>query len=290
MSPEPPLLPPSIRLGDPVDAGDFPAVADGFPSCYDVAHAALAGLAERPSHPELWLRELCRRIEAGSPTEAATWRVPLDTGEGVAEPSEVAGAGAADDASATQVVRCPNGHENPPGAHFCGECGGTLGTQPPVLCSQGHANRPKTQFCHECGEMLPAGKVARRPSAAFGRWLSVNKNRYIAGAVLGAVVIAVVLILLLRGGGSGSSAPTTAGPAPLVTSSNVQTNFTDYLKSAVVPFTDAVCGVNDMYAIGDTVSCTDFNTVDGITFFWRGTLVSYNPSTRYFVMNWTEVP
>lgn len=79
LSPPPPGPTPSgVVLADPAAAGDFPAVAREFPSAYDAGRAALAGCAERPAHPEAWLRELCKRIDAGSPPEAAASRIPLD--------------------------------------------------------------------------------------------------------------------------------------------------------------------------------------------------------------------
>lgn len=47
-------------------------------STLELATAAMSALAEPPDHPEAWLEELCRRIDAGSPVEAAAARIPLD--------------------------------------------------------------------------------------------------------------------------------------------------------------------------------------------------------------------
>jgi hypothetical protein len=57
------------------------------------------------------------------------------------------------------TVRCANGHDNPDGQSFCGECGTTL--QRAVLkCANGHDNIPGQRYCGECGASLtqaPAG-------------------------------------------------------------------------------------------------------------------------------------
>ena len=80
--PPPPPRPAArgMLLGDPTTAGDFEAVARAYPIAYDRGRAVLAGLSERPSNPDVWLFELCRRIDAGSPPEAAAARIPLDFG------------------------------------------------------------------------------------------------------------------------------------------------------------------------------------------------------------------
>jgi hypothetical protein len=71
-------MPVLTGLGDPVAAGDYPDIAIDHPAAYDRARALMAGLAERPNNPAAWLRELCTRIDAGSPPEAAAARIPLD--------------------------------------------------------------------------------------------------------------------------------------------------------------------------------------------------------------------
>lgn len=80
MRPEQRTSPPSpvLSVHQPDEAGEYPALAFEFPTLYDTARSAMAGLGERPENPEGWLRELCRRIEAGSPPEAAAVRIPLD--------------------------------------------------------------------------------------------------------------------------------------------------------------------------------------------------------------------
>jgi hypothetical protein len=62
----------------PTEAGEYPSVASQYPRQYDIARSTMASLAERPVHPEAWLTELCRRVEAGSPPAAAAERIPLE--------------------------------------------------------------------------------------------------------------------------------------------------------------------------------------------------------------------
>lgn len=45
---------------------------------------------------------------------------------------------------------CPEGHENPPAAKFCNECGIRLETIPRWSC--GHQNPDQAKFCNECGQ------------------------------------------------------------------------------------------------------------------------------------------
>ncbi len=47
---------------------------------YERANDILTKMPDQPSNPNLWLDELARRIEAGSPPEAAAARIPLDWG------------------------------------------------------------------------------------------------------------------------------------------------------------------------------------------------------------------
>ena len=54
------------------------------------------------------------------------------------------------------AVRCPNGHDNPEGFKFCGECGAAIPPPGTVRCSHGHENAPGQRFCSECGEPLAA--------------------------------------------------------------------------------------------------------------------------------------
>lgn len=48
------------------------------------------------------------------------------------------------------TVRCPQGHENPAGQHFCGSCGTSLDG----LCPNGHSNPTGQSFCGQCGAPL----------------------------------------------------------------------------------------------------------------------------------------
>jgi class 3 adenylate cyclase/tetratricopeptide (TPR) repeat protein len=59
-----------------------------------------------------------------------------------------------------EAVMCPNGHENPPGQKFCGECGLSL----TLICVNGHENAPGQKFCGECGVAL--GSETQRASIA----------------------------------------------------------------------------------------------------------------------------
>jgi hypothetical protein len=45
---------------------------------FDRATRALAALAPQPDRPAEWLAELCARLEAGAPLDAAAARIPLD--------------------------------------------------------------------------------------------------------------------------------------------------------------------------------------------------------------------
>ena len=66
---------PSEDLSDGTDYSD---VAAAHPSAYQAALEQLMARNPQPERPNAWLRELCRRIEAGSPAEAAAQRIPLD--------------------------------------------------------------------------------------------------------------------------------------------------------------------------------------------------------------------
>lgn len=50
----------------------------------------------------------------------------------------------------TTTVRCGQGHTNPAGQRYCGECGASLAG----LCPNGHVNPPGQHFCGECGTAL----------------------------------------------------------------------------------------------------------------------------------------
>ena len=57
-------------------------------------------------------------------------------------------------------MRCPGcGHENPPDAGFCGECGTVLASE--AECpSCGRANDAGQRFCHGCGHRLGGSEAA----------------------------------------------------------------------------------------------------------------------------------
>jgi len=65
-------------------------------------------------------------------------------------------------------VSCVNGHENPDGQYFCGQCGDQL--EPTVvICAAGHANADDQRFCGECGAPLAAPPGVEQLSAT-ARW------------------------------------------------------------------------------------------------------------------------
>jgi hypothetical protein len=60
------------------EAAIFDAIRAEYPDQYDDAWRWLQQLSVPPVRPVAWLRELCKRISAGSPMEAAAARIPLD--------------------------------------------------------------------------------------------------------------------------------------------------------------------------------------------------------------------
>jgi Protein of unknown function (DUF2510) len=88
-------------------------------------------------------------------------------------------------------VTCANGHDNPDGQYFCGECGDLL--EPGlVICLSGHANPVDRRFCGDCGAPLvpppavePANSTARWSVDPTGRhqsryWDGVRWTRHVA--------------------------------------------------------------------------------------------------------------
>lgn len=51
---------------------------------------------------------------------------------------------------ADSTTTCPDGHANPLGQHFCGQCGLALDT----ICVNGHSNPAGQKFCGDCGAPL----------------------------------------------------------------------------------------------------------------------------------------
>lgn len=56
----------------------FAEVRARHPGSFDQAFAVLAVADPAPDRPADWLEQLCSRIDAGSPAEAAASRIPLD--------------------------------------------------------------------------------------------------------------------------------------------------------------------------------------------------------------------
>lgn len=74
-------VPPSVVAGGTSTTGaDHVAIQAQFPREYPTAAALLAARDEPPARPDLWLRELCTRMAAGSPAELAAERIPLTWG------------------------------------------------------------------------------------------------------------------------------------------------------------------------------------------------------------------
>jgi hypothetical protein len=121
------------------------------------------------------------------------------------------------------MANCPNGHENPDGYRFCGECGERLVTDlgsapeasPDAAPVQGRGTGRATvplsaerarDLLHQLGEPEPP---ATEPAATDDwvsrgrRWLSVRRNQFIAGGVAAGMVI--IAVLLASSGGSRST-------------------------------------------------------------------------------------
>jgi hypothetical protein len=67
---------------------------------------------------------------------------------------------------------CPNGHQNPDGPRFCGDCGAAIAAPPPT-CPNGHQNPDGRKFCGVCGAATvgvpsPATPARPLPRAAAG--------------------------------------------------------------------------------------------------------------------------
>ncbi len=62
------------------------------------------------------------------------------------------------------MVMCSNGHENPKGRNFCGECGIQIIREQLMFCPRGHGNAVGLNYCGECG--APIGDTATAAVAA----------------------------------------------------------------------------------------------------------------------------
>ncbi|MEZ0358103.1 DUF2510 domain-containing protein [Mycobacterium sp. SA01] len=123
-------------------------------------------------------------------------------------------------------MTCANGHDNPDGQYFCGECGDLLEAGA-VICLAGHANPDTRRFCGDCGAPLvappgvePAASTARWSVDPTGRhqcryWDGVRWTRHVAdGGTLGvdrqsrrteswvALVAGLITVALLAGAGA----------------------------------------------------------------------------------------
>ncbi|WP_431233271.1 DUF2510 domain-containing protein [Mycolicibacterium psychrotolerans] len=123
-------------------------------------------------------------------------------------------------------MTCANGHDNPDGQYFCGECGDLLEAGA-VICLAGHANPDTRRFCGDCGAplvappgLVPATSTARWSVDPTGRhqcryWDGVRWTRHVAdGGTLGvdresrrpeswvALIAGLITVALLAGAGA----------------------------------------------------------------------------------------
>lgn len=61
---------------------------------------------------------------------------------------------------------CANGHQNPDGPKFCGECGVAIAGVP-ASCPNGHQNPDGRKFCGECGAATVAAPLPVPPAVAL---------------------------------------------------------------------------------------------------------------------------
>jgi hypothetical protein len=104
---------------------------------------------------------------------------------------------------------CSNGHENPEGQRFCGECGEPV-TEPKAAAAEvaapvlgGAQTGTASGLFEPEADQTPASD-GRSLASRVPKWLTVRRNQFIAGGALTLVVLAVVLALILGGGGSSS--------------------------------------------------------------------------------------
>jgi len=76
-------LPPGseLELEEAESASDswlLDAIRDEYPDQFGEAKQRLEQLSPQPNRPPAWVRELCKRLAAGSPADAAVARIPLD--------------------------------------------------------------------------------------------------------------------------------------------------------------------------------------------------------------------
>lgn len=70
--------------------------------------------------------------------------------------------------SGKALVTCANGHLNPDGQYFCGDCGDLLEAGA-IICLAGHANPEDRRFCGDCGAPL-AAPPGVTPVSSTARW------------------------------------------------------------------------------------------------------------------------
>jgi hypothetical protein len=139
------------------------------------------------------------------------------------------------------MAECPNGHENPKGQQFCGQCGEPIAEPKPSATDD--AVTAGAAAADEDQAPEAAGSRASGVTLSVPNWLKVRRNQLIAGGVATALVVVVVLILVLGGSSSNSTtssansgtsppitgqlgAPTTAAPPsvpPLTTAGAITT-------------------------------------------------------------------
>ena len=87
-------------------------------------------------------------------------------------------------------VLCPNGHSNPVGQTFCGQCGAPVSS----WCPNGHSNPSGQPYCGKCG-----APIASAPQTAIPEIAKRLRTRtaYVVGGALAATLIAAAGIMFL---------------------------------------------------------------------------------------------
>jgi hypothetical protein len=119
---------------------------------------------------------------------------------------------------------CSNGHENPEGQRFCGECAEDLAPKEANASDAGagpalggdetrESQTPETPAATATSSATGGAvegtatsenaTVPGSPVARFRNWLSVRRNQAVAGGAL--ILVVVVVLVLILGGGGGSS-------------------------------------------------------------------------------------
>ena len=99
------------------------------------------------------------------------------------------------------AMQCPScGHDNPPGAGFCGSCGIELAAEGQCAACQQH-NPSDAQFCNNCGTVLRCSNCSRSNvgEGRFCRWCQqfLVAPQGVQAAGIGRRVAAYILDIVL---------------------------------------------------------------------------------------------